>query len=153
MNSLKTLIAVSTMFAASMTGSAALAHSDEYLDTQKAPNGGQMRMAGAYHYELVVAKDSKDVKENPVVVYITDHAGQRVPTVGATGTVTLLAGKVKASASLMPNGDNRMKGSAKYASTPGMKGIVAITLPGKSAEQARFAPIAGGKEETLDRNR
>jgi hypothetical protein len=43
-----------------LAGSTALAHTDDFLDTQKAPNGGQQRMAGAYHFELVVAKDSKE---------------------------------------------------------------------------------------------
>jgi hypothetical protein len=61
--------------AALLTGTTALAHSDEVLDAQKAPNGGQLRMAGIYHFELVVAKDSKEAKDNPVVVYVTDHAG------------------------------------------------------------------------------
>ncbi len=118
-----------------------LAHSDEILDTQKAPNGGQLRMAGAYHFELVVAKDSKETKDNPVIVYVTDHAGAKIPTVGAGGTATLLAGKQKASVKLVPDGDNRLRGVGKYVSTPDMKVVVAITLSGKPAEQARFTPL------------
>ncbi|NWG39303.1 MAG: hypothetical protein HXY27_04960 [Hydrogenophilaceae bacterium] len=119
-----------------------LSHSDEYLDTQPAPNGGQMRMAGAYHYELVVAKDSQAAKENPVVVFVTDHGGTKIPTAGARGTATILAGKLKATVNLMPDGDNRLKGYAKYASTPDMKGAVTLTLPGKKTESARFTPLA-----------
>jgi hypothetical protein len=119
-----------------------LAHSDEVLDTQKAPNGGQLLMAGVYHFELVVAKDGKEAKESPVVVYVTDHAGVKIPTVGAGGTATILAGKQKASVKLVPDGDNRLKGMATYSSTPDMKVVVSITLPGKSAEQARFTPLA-----------
>lgn len=145
----KTLACAATLFAAALSAPAALAHSDEYLDTQKAPNGGQLRMAGIYHYELVVAKDSKEVKVNPIAVFVTDHAGQKIPTAGASGTVTLLAGKLKATAALVPDGDNRMKGSAKYASTPGMKAIVAITLPGKPVEQARFALPAAAQSEPM----
>jgi hypothetical protein len=118
-----------------------LAHTDEALDTQKAPNGGQLRMAGAYHYELVVAKDSKEAKDNPVVVYVTDHAGTKVPTAGAKGTVTILSGKAKVTVSLIPDGDNRLKGSGAYASAPDMKAIVSVTLPNKSPEQARFTPL------------
>lgn len=118
------------------------AHSDEVLDTQKAPNGGQLRMAGTYHYELVMAKDSKEAKDNPVVVFITDHAGAKIPTVGAGGTATILSGKQKVSITLVPDGDNRLKGVGKYASTPDMKVVVAITLAGKTAEQARFTPLA-----------
>ncbi|MDK9703023.1 MAG: hypothetical protein OEL20_07760 [Sulfuritalea sp.] len=124
------------------SGSSAFAHSDEYLDTQKTPNGGQQRMAGNYHFELVVAKDSKEARDNPVIVYVTDHANAKIPTVGAGGTATILAGKQKASVKLVPDGDNRLKGIGKYASTPDMKVVVSITLPGKPAEQARFTPLA-----------
>jgi hypothetical protein len=124
-----------------LMSAAALAHTDDVLDSQKAPHGGQMRMAGAYHYELVVAIDSNEAKENPIVVYLTDHAGNKVPSAGATGTVTLLAGKLKATATLTADGDNRLKGFAKYASDPDMKAVVSITFPGKAAEQARFAPL------------
>lgn len=129
------------VLAASMLASPALlAHTDEVLDTQKAPNGGQLRMAGMYHYELVVAKDSKDASDNPVVVYVTDHAGTKIPTAGAVGTATILSGKTKASADLKADGDNRLKGITKYASSPDMKVVISITLPGTNPESARFTP-------------
>lgn len=150
MKFLKTMIPVATLLATLFTGTAALAHGDEYLDTPKAPNGGQLRMAGVYHFELVVAKDSKEARENPVVVYVTDHAGAKQSTVGAGGTVTILAGKVKATVTLAPDGDNRLKGVGKYASTPDMKAIVSITLAGKAAEQARFTPLAVVKDKHTD---
>lgn len=125
-----------------LSTTAALAHTDEYLDTQAAPNGGQLRMAGAYHYELVVAKNGTDGKESPVTVYVTDHAGAKVATVGGGGTTTLLAGKTKTTVTLTPDGDNRLKGVGKYVSSPDLKAIVSITLPGKTTEQARFTPLA-----------
>ncbi|MES2091726.1 MAG: hypothetical protein V4532_17380, partial [Pseudomonadota bacterium] len=46
----------------------AQAHDDAYLDTLTAPHGGQLRMAGSSHYELVVVKDSKAAKDNAIVV-------------------------------------------------------------------------------------
>lgn len=120
----------------------ALAHDDAYLDTQAAPHGGQMRMAGAFHYELVVIKDSKEVKENPIVVYVTDHAGKPLASEGASGTATLLSGKLKATSTLKPDGEDRLKGYAKYASHANMKVVVAITLKGQATEPARFTPLA-----------
>lgn len=133
---------IAVLLGLTFAAGAALAHDDAYLDTQQAPNGGQLRMAGPYHYELVVAKDSRDIKANPVVVYVTDHAGQKVPTAGAAGTATILAGKQKATTALKPDGDNRMKGFAQYAPAPGMKVVVSIALAGKQPEQARFTPAA-----------
>lgn len=123
------------------TGAApARAHGDAAADMRNAPNGGQLRQAGAYQYELVLANDAPEAKESPVVVFVTNQAGQNVPTAGASGTVTILAGKLKATAPLAPDGDNRMKGLAKYASTPDMKVVVSITLAGAPAEQVRFTP-------------
>lgn len=135
------ILLVATLLAA---GPAA-AHSDEYLDTQKAPNGGQLRMAGAYHFELVVVRDSREARDNPVVVYVTDHAGAALPTAGASGTATLLAGKTKLAVILAPDGDNRLRGTGKYASTPDMKAVVSVAMAGKNAEQARFTPLAAAK--------
>jgi len=126
-----------------------LAHDDATLDTIKAPNGGQLRMAGIYHFELVLVKNSREVKENPVLVFVTDHAGAKIATAGASGTATLLAGKLKASVTLVPDGDNRLKGVAKYASSADMKAVVAITMAGKQAEQARFTPMAPATDEHM----
>jgi len=128
----------------------ALAHDNAYLDTQKAPHGGQLRMAGPYHYELVVAKDSKEAQANPVAVYLTDHAGNKVPSAGASGTVTILAGKQKATATLKPDGDNRLTASARYLSTPDMKVVVSIAVAGAKPEQARFTPLAAGGGEHMN---
>ena len=97
---------------------AAHAHDDAYLDTLTAPHGGQLRMAGAQHFELVLAKDGTEAKASPVVVYVTDHAGTPIKTVGANGNVTILSGKRKISVALQPDGENRLKGLATYASNP-----------------------------------
>lgn len=112
----------------------AFAHSDEYLDTQTAPHGGQLRMVQQYHYELVVKADE-------VSVYITDHAGKKFDTRGATGTATLLSGKSKASVQLTPAGDNQMKGSGKFELAPDMKAVVSVALAGQTALQGRFTPM------------
>ena len=124
----------------------AFAHDDAHLDAVKAANGGQLRQAGLYNYELVTARDGKDAKESPVVVYVTDDGGKKVSTAGASGTATILSSKAKATATLVPDGDNRMKGVASYASTSGMKVVVSIALPGKQPEQARFTPLAVAKD-------
>lgn len=127
----------------------ALAHDDATLDKLKPPNGGQLRAAGIYHYELVVAPASGDGKAVPVNVYLTDYAGAKIPSAGASGSVTILSGARKASIALQPDGDNRMKGSGTYRSSADMKVIVSIALPGKSAEQARFTPMTGSAPDAL----
>ncbi len=118
------------------------AHDDAYLDTLKAPHGGQLRMAGAHHLELVLVKNSPTAKDNVILVYLTDHAGTPVSTQGVKASVTILAGKRKISSALQPDGDNRLKGQASYASTPDLKAVVSVTLPGQETQQARFTPLA-----------
>ena len=143
------ILATAVLLAAGATS--ALAHSDApHPDNLKASNGGQLGVAGRYSYELVVLKDAKETNESLVRVYVTDHAGKKLPTAGASGTAMILAGKVKASVTLQPDGDNRMKGLAKYASSPDMKVVVSITLAGQPPEQTRFTPLAVAKDGHTD---
>ena len=143
---MKTTLLVSALIAGAVLAPAPVrAHDDKTVDAVKAPNGGQLRMAGVYHYELVTARDADDTKENPVLVYVTDHADAKVPTAGASGSATILAGKGKAVVALVPDGENRMKGSGRYLASPEMKVVVSITLPGKPAAQARFTPMQGAR--------
>lgn len=129
-----------------LAAGSALAHDDAYLDTQKAPHGGQLRMAGIYHFELVVDRSSPEAKEKSVSVYLTDHAGQKISAAGATGSATLLSGKTRTTVTLTPDGDNRLKGLGNYASTPDLKAIVSITPAGQAAAQARFTPLSTAPE-------
>lgn len=131
MKLLYTLLAVAALAFAGQTS----AHSDEYLDTIATPHGGQMRMAGAYHFELVVSADA-------LTVYVTDHAGMPVATTGAAGTATVLAGGKRASVTLQPAGADQLMGRGQFAMDPAMRVVLNITLPGQGAQQARFTPLA-----------
>lgn len=146
MNYLKLTLLAATL----IISQGAMAHSDEYLDTQSAPHNGQLRMAGSYHYELVVSKSSNEMQENEVLVYVTDHMGNKIATEGASGSATILSGKTKSKAILKPDGDNRLKGSAKYVSSPDMKVVVIIAIAGQKSEQARFTPLTVAKDEHTD---
>ena len=48
----------------------------------------------------------------------------------------------KAEVALAPDGDNRLKGTARYASDPSLVAVAQVTIAGKKAEQARFTPLA-----------
>lgn len=147
MHTLTRLLAATALL---FTAAPTLAHTDEYLATVKAPHGGQLRMTGPYHLELVVAKDSAQAKENAVTVYVTDHAGTAIDTKGGSGTVTLLGGGNKATVKLAPAGGNALQGSATYSSSPELKAIVSVTLPGKDEAQARFVPLAPAAPKAQD---
>ena len=124
----------------------ALAHDNAYLDAQKTPHGGQLRMAGVYHFELVVDRTSPEAKEKPVSVYLTDHAGKKISASGAIGSAILFSGKGRTTINLSPDGDNRLKGLGQYASTADLNAIVSITPAGQAAAQARFTPLKSAPE-------
>jgi len=123
------------------------AHTDAVLASQKSPNGGQVRVAGTYHLELVMNKDSKADKEYPLTLFVTDHAGNKISTSNATGRVILLDGKIQTNIDLKPDGDNRLKGAGTYFSRPSLKAVVSVHQQGKQ-EQARFTPFDSRKHET-----
>ena len=147
MKHFQTIILASTVILLTLASPAIKAHGDE-PDTHKARHGGQVRVAGVNNFELVVSKVSSDAKETPIVVFVTDRAGTNVSTVGTSGTATILAGKTKATVPLVPDGDNRLKGTTNFASTADMKVVVSIALAGKANEQARFTPLAIEKPES-----
>lgn len=133
-----------TVLAAAILGAAlsTMAHDDTTLAAQRAPHGGQLRMAGPYHLELVLSQDTQAQTERPIVVYVTDHAEKAVATAGAQAHITLLAGGRKSTARLVPDGENRLRGSATYASASDLKAVITLAFPGQPAVQARFTPFA-----------
>lgn len=110
------------------------AHTDEYLDSQPSPHGGQVRMVGNYHFELVLG-------DHQLLVYVTDHAGQPIAVAGATGSAMVLANKTKTTVTLKPAEDNILKGEGKFTTAPDMKVVVSMTLPGQDPQQVRFTPL------------
>lgn len=135
-----------------LSSGSAMAHDDKYFDSVKSPHGGQTRMAGVYHFELVMVADNKAAKESEVVVYVTDHAGKVISTKGASGSLLLVQGASKVSVNLTPDAENRLVGKASYASTANLKGALTVTMENKPAEQARFTPFAKPKVVTVKKD-
>ena len=112
------------------------AHTDDYLDTLAAPHGGQLRMAGPYHLELVA-------KDKELVLYVTDHGDNPIASEGGVGKATLQLGTAKArtTVKLEPAGDNAFKGSGEFTLKPQSVIVVFVKLPGQEAQSARFTPL------------
>jgi hypothetical protein len=108
-------------------GTAALAQKKDDHNTPK--HGGMWVETKALDFEIVA-------KPELIQVYVGDH-GKPVKLDGAKGKVTLLNGSEKTEVDLAHAGDKlEAKGSFKVAK--GTKGIVSVTLVGKSAATARF---------------
>ncbi len=112
------------------------AHTDDYLDTLTTAHGGQLRMAGPYHLELVA-------KDKELVLYVTDHGDNPVKTEGGTAKATIQIGKGKAGTTvkLEPAGENQMKGLGEFTVKPESVIVVFVKLAGDEAQSARFTPL------------
>ena len=114
----------------------ASAHTEEFFDSRPSPHGGQMRMTGPYHLELVS-------KDNEIVVYVMDHADSELSVNGGSGKATIQSGKTKTKTSvkLERAGDNSLKGSGNFSITPDTVITVFVTLPEQEAYAASFTPL------------
>lgn len=114
----------------------AWAHTDDYLDTLAAPHGGQLRMAGPYHLELVA-------KDKELVLYVTDHGDNPIATEGGVSKATVQLGTAKArtTVKLEPAGDNVFKGGGEFTVKPQSVIVVFVKLPEQEAQSARFTPL------------
>jgi hypothetical protein len=109
------------------------AHTDEHFDHVKTPHGGQMRMAGPFHLELVVQGDA-------VVVYVSDHADAEMATAGASGVATVVTGKDKVEVPLAPAGGNMLRGRGPLKLQKKTQVMVRVSVPGRGEGEARFQP-------------
>ena len=112
----------------------AWAHVDEYFDSVESPHGGQLRMTGPYHVELVA-------KEGVLTIYVTDHADNKISVGGGLAKATVETGQSRTQVNLHPVEDNVLKGSGGFTLTPETVVIVFIKLPDQDAQSARFMPL------------
>lgn len=127
--SLVLLIAAWTFF----VPAAADAHSNEYLATMKGDHGGMLRMAGNYHFELVLA-------DGKAQVWVTDHGGTVQSTKGASGTLRVINGSGSVSVRLAPAGGNGLMGTdPRIKLQKGTKLLLVVNMGGDSPLETRFA--------------
>lgn len=123
----------------------ALAHTDEYLATIKAPHGGQLRAAGPFHLELVA-------KDGELTLYVTDHGDKPISTSGGQGKANIQVEKdgKRQSVELTPVYANIMKGKGDFQITPETSVAVFIALPEHETQGARFVPQAPEGDKDME---
>lgn len=129
------------ILASAIAAGSVFAHNNEYLDTVAAPHGGQLRMAGMYHLELVMPAQ-KAAAGQTVTIYVTDHAGKPVTVDDAQATM-LLSGAA-APVVFKPAGDNKLQARLKYQPLQGLETRVDFN-DGKQQVSATFTPFARAK--------
>lgn len=111
----------------------AQAHSNEYLATIKGANGGMLRMAEMYHFELVV-------KDGKAHVWVTDHSDTPQPTKRAVATLRLINGNDAFSVYLKPTNSNElMIKDARIKPQKGTKMVLTVRMKGDAPLQTRFS--------------
>ena len=123
-----TLVAISTALLALPAAAADGKHATG--DHHKPKYGGVVQEVKEVQYELVAKADS-------IAIFVEDH-GKKVDTKGATAKVTLLTGKDKSEATLVPAGENKLEAKGKFDVKSGTKMVSVVTLAGKSGVTARF---------------
>jgi len=123
------------------------AHGDEYFDSKPAPHGGQVRMAGPVHLELVVRGDE-------VTVYITDHADKPVTAENGSAKVIIRASKKnRFVVVLRPADDNVLRGTGEFKLAKRNDVMVLVTLPGQDPQRAQFRIGKDGKPIAMPKRR
>ena len=122
---MKKLIALLTMSLSITVAGSALAHG------AKAKHGGIVATASDLQFELVNKNDKP-------VIYVEDH-GQKMPTAGATGKLTVLKGTEKSEFALQPVDENAFVANGDVKLTAGSKAVAAITFADKKAVTVRFS--------------
>lgn len=124
----------------------AWSHSDEFFDGRPSPHGGQTRMTGPYHLELVLDK-------NDVTVYVTDHIERDIATAGGEGKAVVKSKHGDVTIMLTPAGGNILKGKGVFMLNEDTVVVVVVKLPEYEAQTARFTPLkpkANGSAHGMD---
>ncbi len=133
------------VFALCLTAAAmaqpAYAHSDEYLDTVPGAHGGQLRMGGAYHFELVVSPTATADKASVVKVYLTDHAGVVAKNSGMKAQLLLKTSGKPVLVKLTADGENVLQGNAAFTASPELQATLAVTFADNTSAQMNFQPL------------
>jgi hypothetical protein len=92
--------------------------------------GGVVADAGEFQAELVI-------KAGQAKVYLSRHADM-LPSQGASGRLTLLAGGKKHELVLQPVSDSALGATTTLTSGKGVKAVAVLQLPGQSPATLRF---------------
>lgn len=81
------------------------------------------------------------VAETPMIVTLTDRDGQPLVADSARGRAEFSSGGLRGTATLHPDGGNRLKGYGLMSARPDLTIAVSVTLPGRPAATATFTPL------------
>jgi hypothetical protein len=116
------------------------AHDPATLDAIPSAHGGQVRMMGPYHVELILDRTVAKAKK-PIWIYLQNHAFQAMPSAGTTATVTFVEGGASTTSLFRPAGPESLFGIGVYSDDPALLAIVSLTDGDKQIYKETFTPF------------
>lgn len=113
----------------------AYAHTDDWFDSHPAPHGGQVRMSGPYHLELVA-------EPGATTVYVTDHAGSKIDTASWSAQAIVLSDGKTARIGFKAAGDNMLRAAKPLPTASGTKLVLSVQPRQGDEYSARFITAA-----------
>jgi hypothetical protein len=120
---------------------------ETHRGSPRATHGGDIRLAGPFWLELVVAKGS-------LTVYVVDRSGVPIDTSGGRGTASAHTDGKATRIELRPAGANRLAGKGKLRLKHSTVVFVTADLRGEKPYRAVFRPLeraAAGAERQESR--
>ena len=118
------------------------AHDPATLDSLPSVHGGQVRMAGPLHIELVILGRAAAQTERLVLVYLQNHMFEDVSSNGLKGIVRFLDGQRVTTVSLNPIEANGFSGRGAFDINPSVTAEISITDKDGQVWSATYSPFA-----------
>ena len=118
------------------------AHDPATLDSLPSSHGGQVRMAGPFHIELVILGRESAQKDRLVLVYLQNHMFEDVSSRGLKGIARFLDGQRVTTVSLIPIDANSFSGKGAFDINPSVTAEVSITDNDGKVWSATYTPFA-----------
>lgn len=127
-----------------LVASMARAHDDATLDRMPSPHGGQVRMAGPFHFELVIEPER-------LVLHVMDHANQSVSAADGRATAKITTSAGTETIELLPIADSTLGAEATVEPLAGAELDITVSLPGQRAWSVTFTPSSVSPPANPDR--
>jgi hypothetical protein len=118
------------------------AHDPATLDGLPSVHGGQVRMAGPFHVELVILGRAAAQRDRLVLVYLQNHMFEDVSSDGLKGIAKFLDGQRATTVSLVPIEANGFSGKGAFDINPSVTAEVSITDKDGKVWSATYTPFA-----------
>jgi hypothetical protein len=115
------------------------AHNDAYFDTIQGAHGGQLRMAGPFHLEMVAASAE-------LTVYVSDHADAPIAALGGTAEAEITTGGRRVKLLLRHAEGNVLRGTGSFKLQRSSTVRLTLAVPGYPPQQTTFTPLLRRKK-------